>query len=68
MPTISVRVDDLYRLLGVELDVKSLVRLMTKLKCEIEELAGGNLVYEANHDRPDLFSAEGLSRALKHLL
>ena len=68
MPTISVRVDDLYRLLGVELDVKSLVRLMTKLKCEIEEMAGGNLVYEANHDRPDLFSAEGLSRALKHLL
>ncbi|AFK51802.1 phenylalanyl-tRNA synthetase subunit beta [Thermogladius calderae 1633] len=63
-----MRVDDLYRLLGVELDVKSLVRLMTKLKCEIEDLAGGNLVYEANHDRPDLFSAEGLSRALKFML
>jgi phenylalanyl-tRNA synthetase beta chain len=40
---------------------------LTKLKCEVEEVRGDTLVYEASHDRPDLFSAEGLGRALRSL-
>jgi len=68
MPTISIQLDDLYRLLGRRLDKKDLVDLLTKLKCEVEEFSDTMLVYEANHDRPDLFSVEGLARAIKNLL
>jgi len=39
--------------------------LFTRLKCEIEAIEEDSIIYEANSDRPDLFSAEGVSRALK---
>ncbi|MEM2157918.1 MAG: phenylalanine--tRNA ligase subunit beta, partial [Sulfolobales archaeon] len=41
---------------------------LSKLKCEVVELRGNRLVYEASYDRPDLFSAEGLGRALRGLM
>ena len=64
-PVIKVSKKDLESLLGVTLDVPTIYRVLAKLKCEIEALGGDLIEYEANSDRPDLFSVEGLSRALR---
>ncbi|MEM4769547.1 MAG: phenylalanine--tRNA ligase subunit beta [Desulfurococcaceae archaeon] len=56
---------DLERLLGVRLSLQDIYRYFTKLKCEIEEIRGDTIVFEANSDRPDLFSVEGVARAIR---
>lgn len=68
MPACRVALSDLSRLVGCELELSELEELLPSLKCEIEAVEGDRVSYEATHDRPDLFSAEGLSRALKGLL
>lgn len=68
MPVCRVALYDVNRLVGEELSVEELSELLPRLKCEVEGVEGGYVEYEATHDRPDLFSAEGLSRALKGLL
>ncbi|MEZ0393833.1 MAG: phenylalanine--tRNA ligase subunit beta [Desulfurococcaceae archaeon] len=68
MPTIKASVSYLKRLTGLGLDAEILMRLLPTLKCEIERLEGDELEYEASHDRPDLFSAEGLARSMLMLL
>ncbi|MEM2185761.1 MAG: phenylalanine--tRNA ligase subunit beta [Thermofilaceae archaeon] len=68
MPVCRVALFDLDRLVGREVGQEELENLLPRLKCEFEAVEGGYVVYEATHDRPDLFSAEGLSRALKGLL
>lgn len=68
MPVCRVSLHDLNRLSGTEIGLDSLRELLPQLKCELERIEGGYVEYEATHDRPDLFSAEGLSRALKGLL
>jgi len=68
MPIIDVNIKDLEKLIGGKLDVNELERYLSSLKCELEGIEGDVIVYEATHDRPDLFSAEGLARALKGLM
>ena len=68
MPVCEVLVSDLERLVGRRLDLGEVETLLPKLKCEVEYVENESVVYEATHDRPDLFSAEGLARALKGLL
>lgn len=68
MPVCRVSLTDLSRLVGRSLDAEPLSDSLPRLKCEVEGLEGDCLYYEATHDRPDLFSAEGLARALKGLL
>ncbi len=68
MPVIEVSIRDLERLVGKTLSLEELEDLLPRLKCEYEGVEGEYVYYEATHDRPDLFSAEGLSRALKGLL
>ena len=68
MPVIEVAVWDLERLSGKALTRSELEDLLPRLKCEVEGYEGDYVYYEATHDRPDLFSAEGLARALRGLL
>jgi len=68
MPVIEVSIRDLERLVGKTLSLEELEDLLPRLKCEYDGVEGEYVYYEATHDRPDLFSAEGLSRALKGLL
>ncbi len=68
MPVCRVALYDVSRLVGEELSAERLSELLPRLKCEVESVEGGYVEYEATHDRPDLFSAEGLARALKGLL
>lgn len=65
MPTIRVSIRDLERLLGEQLSREDVKKYLPFLKCEIEMLENDLLEYEANHDRPDIFSAEGLARGLR---
>lgn len=65
MPVIEMSLSDLERLLGVRLTTKDLYGYLARLKCEIEEIRGDLVIFEANSDRPDLFSVEGVARALR---
>ncbi len=68
MPIVEVKLWDLARLVGAELKENELRKTLSMLKAEIEELSEDTIVYEAQHDRPDLFSAEGLGRALAFII
>ena len=67
MPLVEVRISDLEDLIGKRLPLEALTKYIVMLKGEIEHVEGDILEYEATHDRPDLFSAEGLARAIKGL-
>ncbi len=68
MPIIQVSIPDLERLTGIHLTQQRLENLMEVMKAEIEEIKWneGLLILEASHDRPDLFSAEGLARSIAY--
>lgn len=68
MPAVSVKLWDLERLVGRSIDVEELRKLSDFLKLEFEEVRGDSITFEAPHDRLDLYSAEGLARALALLL
>ena len=68
MPIIDVNIRDLEKLIGRKLNVDDIEKHLPMLKCELEGIEGDIVTYEATHDRPDLFSAEGLARALKGLM
>jgi phenylalanyl-tRNA synthetase beta chain len=68
MPTITVNIDDLLSLIGAKLSEGELGSAISSLKCETEAVSGRDLTYEVTSDRPDLFSAEGLARAIRNLL
>jgi phenylalanyl-tRNA synthetase beta chain len=68
VPVVSVRLWDLERLVGRGIDLEELRRLADFLKLEFEEVRGDSITFEAPHDRLDLYSAEGLARAIALLL
>jgi len=68
LPVIRVSRKDLINLVGVDLDRDELVYLLSMLKCEVEFIDGDVIEYEATHDRPDLYSVEGLARGIRLLL
>ncbi len=68
MPIVEVSVQDLKRLARRELSRSDLLNALELMKGEVEEVGDERLVFEASHDRPDLFSAEGLGRALRYVL
>ncbi len=69
MPVIRISKPDLERLVGRILSREEIMDLLPRVKCEVETITDdGEIEYEATHDRPDLFSVEGLARALRGLL
>ncbi|MBC7120563.1 MAG: phenylalanine--tRNA ligase subunit beta [Candidatus Methanosuratus sp.] len=54
-------------LIGKDLSVSELEDLLTAVKCELET-SNEEVVVEVTSDRPDLFSAEGVSRAIRNYL
>jgi len=68
MPTVTVNIDDLLSLIDAKLSDSELNDALSSLKCETETVAAGELTYEVTSDRPDLFSAEGLARAVRSML
>jgi phenylalanyl-tRNA synthetase beta chain len=68
VPVVSFRKGDLEKLLGVDMGNEELVKALNRLKGELEEIRGDEVTMEVTHDRPDLFSVEGMARALRGLL
>jgi phenylalanyl-tRNA synthetase beta chain len=68
MPTVTVNINDLLSLIDAKLSDSELHDVLSSLKCETEAVAGGELTYEVTSDRPDLFSVEGLARAVRSML
>lgn len=65
MPVIRVSRRELKRLLGIELTTSDIYKALTRLKCEVERVENDEIEYEVTSDRPDLYSVEGLSRAIR---
>ncbi len=68
MTIITFKKWDLERLTGVELPEDKLREILLRIKGEIEEIAGEEIRLEVTHDRPDMFSVEGVARTVKGLL
>ncbi|MFB6470980.1 MAG: phenylalanine--tRNA ligase subunit beta [Vulcanisaeta sp. AZ3] len=69
MPLITFKRSDLEGLLGKYFrSEEELVSMLNRLKGEVEVVSGDDVTFEATHDRPDLFSVEGIARMLKGLL
>lgn len=68
MPVISLNRADLLSLVGKELTFSELEDLLTSMKCELESSNDVEIIVEVTSDRPDLFSAEGMSRAIRNYL
>ncbi len=64
MPKVDFKLWDLERIAGRSFQVDELTQIITSLKGEVEEVERDTIVFEASHDRPDLFSVEGLARAV----
>ncbi len=63
MPVVEVQLWDVARVADMNISLEEIERVLAVLKAEVEEVSGDTLIYEASHDRPDLYSAEGLGRA-----
>jgi len=68
MPVLRLSIPRLLSLVGEDLGIDELRSHLFRLKCESEVLEDGRLEVEVNSDRPDMFSSEGIARALKGLL
>ena len=64
MPTIEVSLRDLSSIAQVDLTINKLREVIEVLKGEVTEVRGDYVAIELNYDRPDLFSTEGLGRAI----
>ncbi|MCZ2845306.1 MAG: phenylalanine--tRNA ligase subunit beta [Candidatus Bathyarchaeota archaeon] len=68
MPTITISYEDLINLLGEKLSLKKIEETLFLTKCQVESLTSNEITIEVMADRPDLLSAEGISRELKGIL
>jgi phenylalanyl-tRNA synthetase beta chain len=65
MPTITIDLDDLRALTGIPIGQETIIETLQALKCEAEDTSDGKLTLEVTSDRPDLFSTEGIARAVR---
>jgi phenylalanyl-tRNA synthetase beta chain len=71
MPTVNILFNDLQRLVGVPLprDAARLDDVLSNVKGEVVSLLGTDLTIEIKDgNRPDLWSVEGIARALRGYL
>ncbi|KXA99179.1 hypothetical protein AKJ42_03615 [candidate division MSBL1 archaeon SCGC-AAA261C02] len=68
MPTITIDLNDLNRLLGRSLEIEELQPTLQNLGMEIEKITPESLKLEVPHNRPDLYGVEGVARTLKGFL
>ncbi len=66
MPVISLDVKELERLVGV--DINSIIEKLPMIGCSIERITDETVDVEFFPNRPDLYSIEGVARALRGFL
>ena len=64
MPVIEIQKDDLLRLVGKDMNNDEIEEVMFLLKSEVT-FSGNTMECEINPDRPDMFSVEGIARAIR---
>ncbi len=65
MPVISIEYDDLIDLLGEKVEMEKLVEIIPMMGADIERIDYTQMDIEFFPDRPDLYSVEGVARALR---
>jgi phenylalanyl-tRNA synthetase beta chain len=65
MPVISLDYDDLISLMGLDVPMEDLVDKIPMIGSELERVEGRQIDVNFFPNRPDLYSVEGVSRALK---
>ncbi|MEW5936794.1 MAG: phenylalanine--tRNA ligase subunit beta [Candidatus Thermoplasmatota archaeon] len=68
MPVIDIEMDDLYALLGREVGPQGIMDAVSQIGAEIEAVQGNLLHVMFSPNRPDLYSVEGIARALRGFL
>jgi phenylalanyl-tRNA synthetase beta chain len=68
MPTISIDLKELTSYLGEKISKDKIEETLFYFGCELEGIEENSLIIEINSNRPDLFSKEGLFRALSFYL
>ncbi|AEM39183.1 phenylalanyl-tRNA synthetase, beta subunit [Pyrolobus fumarii 1A] len=68
MPTLRFLAPRLFEAIGSSVTRQELEELLFRLKCETEWGEGDEVYVEVNADRPDMFSVEGIARAVRGLL
>ena len=68
MPVIEFSASDLCRLVGREIDAKELAGIIPQMGADVESVEGDRISVEFFPNRPDLYSVEGVARALRAFL
>ncbi len=68
MPVISIEYDDLIDLLGTKIEMEKLIEIIPMMGADIERIDYTQMDIEFFPDRPDLYSVEGVARALRGYL
>lgn len=68
MPVISIEYDDLIDLLGQKVEMEKLIEVIPMMGADIERIDYTQMDIEFFPDRPDLYSVEGVARALRGYL
>lgn len=68
MPTITLDIKYFRELLGFSIDDKMLEEQIAKLGFEVEEIGKDEIKIEITPNRPDLFDAVGMSRAIRNFM
>ncbi len=68
MPVINIDLNDLRKLVGEDLSLETFTESIPLLGASIEEIEGDSMQIEFFPDRPDLYSVEGVARALRAFL
>jgi phenylalanyl-tRNA synthetase beta chain len=68
MPVISIEYDDLIDLLGTKVEMEKLIEIIPMMGADIERIDYTQMDIEFFPDRPDLYSVEGVARALRGYL
>ncbi|HPX78102.1 MAG TPA: phenylalanine--tRNA ligase subunit beta, partial [Methanobacterium sp.] len=65
MPVINFTYQNLYQLIGSQMDNQELIDLLPMIGSDIDDYDDDNLKVEFFPNRPDHFSVEGIARTLK---
>ncbi|PKK81355.1 MAG: phenylalanine--tRNA ligase subunit beta [Thermoplasmata archaeon HGW-Thermoplasmata-2] len=68
MPVIEFSASDLCKLVGKEIDSKELGETIPQIGADVEKVDGDKISVEFFPNRPDLYSVEGIARALRAFL
>jgi len=68
MPTITFDFNDIIQLIGKKIDKKGIIRVIENIGGDVGNICGNTMDVEFLPNRPDLYSVEGVARAVRAFL